>query len=107
MTRILIAADDVLEVEPGGHLAVPPGALITPLAADVAKERNVTLSDLAPATDHAEAGNSGDPLEQRIRSLVATMLHPGEVRGKHPVKLARARDVILEPFGQPGPGPDQ
>lgn len=107
MKRTLIAADDVLGVEPGGHLRVPPGALITPLARDVAKERNVTLS----ADDHtsggmAEAG-SGDALEQRVRSLVATMLHPAAASGKHPVKLARSREVSLEPFSQPGPGPDQ
>lgn len=106
MTRILIAADDVLGVEPGGHLMVPPGGLITPLARDVAKERNVTLSD-SPAATITTAAATGDPLEERIRSLVAAMLHPAVGDGKHPVKLARAREVTLEPFGQPVPGPDQ
>ncbi|RMB59606.1 cupin domain-containing protein [Tessaracoccus antarcticus] len=103
MTRIVIAADDVLGVEPGGHLLVPPGALVTPLARDVARERSVTFTTKAPAS----TPRPEDALEQRIRSIVATMLLPGAVPGRHPVKLAQARSVTLEPFGHPGPSPDQ
>ncbi len=106
MTRIVIAAEDVLGVEPGGHLLVPPGALVTPLARDVARERNVALTSGSPSPPRPRTGQ-GDGLEQRIRSIVETMLAPGGVTGKHPVKLANSRKVTLEPFDQPGPSPDQ
>ena len=107
MTRVVIAADDVLGVEPGGHLRVPPGAIVTPLARDVARERGVALTreSMTPTSVPVEA--EIDDMEQRIRSIVATMLQPGTTSTAHPVKLVMSRDVILEPFGHPGPGPDQ
>ena len=51
--RPIVTEADVQVVPPGGELAVPPGALVTPLARQVAMDRRVTLasspSQLSPA----------------------------------------------------------
>lgn len=108
MTRVVIAADDVLGVEPGGHLRVPPGAIVTPLARDVARERDVTLTVETTMPTRESAAAPADDMEQKIRSIVAAMLlQPGGSSTAHPVKLAQSRDVTMEPFGHPGPSPDQ
>jgi ribose 5-phosphate isomerase B len=48
-TRRLVTAADVRAVSVGGQLTVPPDALITPLARQVAMERRVTLEKGPPA----------------------------------------------------------
>lgn len=106
MKKTLIVADDVLRIAPGGHLTVPPGALVTPLARDVAQERNISLTAAGPSATDSSSG-AADGLEQRIRSLVMTMLHPTVAKGQPPVKLVQGSAVALEPFDHPGPGPDQ
>ena len=42
--RPILTESDVQGVSPGGELVVPPGALVTPLARQVAMDRRVTLS---------------------------------------------------------------
>ena len=41
--RPVVTEADVLAIPPGGHLAVPGGAMVTPLARDTARERRVEL----------------------------------------------------------------
>jgi ribose 5-phosphate isomerase B len=43
-SRPIVTEADVQAVPPGGDFAVPPGALVTPLARQVAMDRRVTLS---------------------------------------------------------------
>jgi ribose 5-phosphate isomerase B len=47
-SRPIVTEADIQAVTPGGEFPVPPGALITPLARQVAMDRRVTLS-LSPA----------------------------------------------------------
>ena len=60
--RPLVTETDVRAVPPGGQLSVPQGALITPLARQIALERQVTLETVghslvsAPRTDPPPAG---------------------------------------------------
>lgn len=110
MPEMVIVADDVLAAHPGQPLHVPPGAVVTPLARDLARERGITL-DSSPVTVASPTKVTGEvPLEDQVRTIVAAMLgsagQPAPT-GKHPVKLARQRSAVLSPFDQPGPGPDQ
>jgi ribose 5-phosphate isomerase B len=43
--RTVISAEDVMAVDEGGTLAVPPGALVTPMARSLAMERRVKLTE--------------------------------------------------------------
>lgn len=43
--RPTVTEVDVLAVPPGGRLAVAPGAMVTPLARDAARDRHVTLDE--------------------------------------------------------------
>lgn len=111
MPTPVIVAEDVLAAHPGRPLHVPHGAVVTPLARDIARERGITLdpaqSIVASPTRMAEDAT----LEHQVRTIVAAILgSAGEdspLTGKHPVKLARQRSATLSPFDQPGPGPDQ
>lgn len=64
--RPLLTESDVQAVPSGGELAVPPGALITPLARQVAMDRRISLSlspgsfgPPRPAVWQASAGQGG------------------------------------------------
>ena len=113
MPTTVIVADDVLAAHPGRPLHVPPGAVVTPLARDIARERGITLDPSAPsaATGASPVTVGGEVgLEEKVRTIVAAMLGSvGEQtpNGKHPVKLTRQRLAVLSPFDQPGPGPNQ
>lgn len=103
---------------------VPAGAIVTPLARDLARDRGVRLLEtgVSKSGSGAErmtspATGSGD-LESRVRELVATLLaadrsaggsggDPGGAPPGRSVKSVDHRTVVLEPFGFPGPGPDQ
>ena len=57
--RPLVTEADVQTVVPGGQLSVPQGALITPLARQVALERHVSLVGTAKTAD-ADGLSSSD-----------------------------------------------
>lgn len=44
MPRAVITVDDIRNAQPGGTLAVPPGAIVTDLARELAQEKRVTLT---------------------------------------------------------------
>ena len=119
--RTVISAEQVNQAAAAGRLSVPEGALVTPLARDLAAELGVKLepatrsaaaSPVAPAAAspaHA-ADSQDDELTQRIRTLVASMLAGEEGTAAshvHPVKLCRAAEAPTEPFPYPGPPPGQ
>lgn len=116
MAREVITAADVAQA-PAGDLVVPAGAIITPLARDVARERGVRLVEGgaggAPVAGPVVPGGGTSELEQRVRALVAAVLaEDGSGAGRggqgaRGVKLVQGRDVTMEPFPFPGPGPDQ
>lgn len=51
--RKIITAADVEGLAPGSTLAVEPGALVTPMARDTARNRNIILAEPEPAAGHA------------------------------------------------------
>lgn len=112
MGRVVISAADVEQARSTGRLMVPAGAIVTPLARDVAVEHGVQL------VTSCEAAPTGvrpaeDELSQRVRALVTTLLASGGAGATDlrptpslpPVKLVRAQEAELEPFGYPGPPP--
>ena len=115
--RTVISAEQVNQAAAAGRLSVPEGALVTPLARDLAAELGVKLEPAArpaaasPAVPAAAspahaADSQDDELTQRIRTLVAG--EEGTAASHvHPVKLCRAAEATTEPFPYPGPPPGQ
>ncbi|QAY63311.1 DUF861 domain-containing protein [Xylanimonas allomyrinae] len=133
MGRIAISAADVRAAGEGGRLELPAGAVVTPLAREVAGDLGVTLVEAAPATGLRpsqapaapvvpalpqapcpSAGPAADAVEARVRAIVASLLGAGTAPvpsapslPARPVVLARASEAPLAPFGYPGPEPGQ
>lgn len=63
--RPLIDEATVRDLAPGATLRVPQGAVITPLARQLAQERRITLDEGAPTPD-ARASTSKVPPQQRV-----------------------------------------
>ncbi len=68
--RPLVTEADVQAVPVGGQLSVPQGALITPLARQVAMERHVTLSH-TPTLSHSHTPTLSHPPGQQIVAIGA------------------------------------
>lgn len=64
--RVLIDEAAVRGLAPGATLPVPPGALVTPLARQVALERNVTLEEVSGAAATTAAVHSKTGVAQRV-----------------------------------------
>ena len=110
MSTKVITAECVDAIPHGGTLPVPAGAVVTPLARDVAAERHVTLQhQTTPPRATATAGNG--TLEATVRQILSRVLAESGATTTDPtqprVKVARFAEAELEPFGHPGPGPDQ
>mgnify|MGYP002738037082 CR=1 FL=1 len=118
MARAVITAADVHEVR-GGELRVPRGAVVTPLARDVARERGVLIVEVGASPEATAGTTRGDvggdtDLESRVRQMVTSLLG-GASNGREPVgrttagpvKHVDSRRVVMEPFAFDGPGPDQ
>lgn len=107
MARPLVSAADIRAAQ-SGELIVPAGALVTPLARDLARDRGITLVE--QGAQRSSAVVSAD-LESRVRRLVTDILSaesaPAGQRPGRSVKSVDHREVVMEPFGFPGPGPDQ
>ena len=104
--RVVITADQVQAAAATGCLEVPAGALVTPLARDLAADLGVALVEPGRVSTAPVTGD----LQDRVRDVVARILaeaEPKPAAPRHPVKLCRGGDVATEPFPPPGPGPDQ
>jgi ribose 5-phosphate isomerase B len=78
--RPLVTEADVRALPAGGRLAVPPGALVTPLAQQVALERRVTLEAAEVAGDATPApldATRSDPPSQGQRTIALGADHGG------------------------------
>lgn len=112
--RLVITADRVRDAAASGSLAVPAGAVVTPLARDVAAELGVTLVDEGRRAATAPTRGKDVDLASQVRDIVTKLLAgtgigtginpPAPV---HPVKLCRGDQVVTEPFPYPGPQPGQ
>lgn len=113
MGRTAITSTEVRQAAVSGVLEVPPDAVVTPLARDLAGELGVRL--VRGGTTAAQAAAPADDLQQRVRSIITALLAPGGAGAsgpaagppRRPVKLVRADQARLEPFGYPGPEPGQ
>jgi ribose 5-phosphate isomerase B len=85
-SRPVVGEPDVLAVPPGGKLPVAPGAMVTPLARDVARDRQVTLvyggAESQPALTSGPAqgrsvalaaDHGGYPLKEDLKSYLAEL----------------------------------
>lgn len=99
MKRVVISARDV-EAASGGELVVPEGALITPLAQDVARERGVTLVTAVAAP--SPAPSSAPPV---LAGGGAAGGGPAPAQ-QHPVKHVRSGDERPTPLPRPGASAD-
>ncbi|RRD04987.1 DUF861 domain-containing protein [Arachnia propionica] len=110
--RLVITADRVRDAV-GGSLEVPAGAVVTPLARDVAADLGVTLVE-GTGTQAAAPAKGQGALADQVRDIVTKLL-AGTGLGTgvnapapaHPVKLCRGDQVVTEPFPYPGPQPGQ
>ena len=82
MAKIVVTAAEVQQAASSGVLQVPAGAIVTPLAKDVAAELGVTIT---------RSGGSAPAAPTVARK---------------PVKLSSIRDARLERFPYPGPPAD-
>jgi ethanolamine utilization protein EutQ len=111
--RRVVTSADVREASAAGQaaLAVPADVVVTPSAADTARELGVELrrdGAHAPAGVHHRAG---DELEDRVRRIVTGLVGAGVGAagdtGPRRVRHVDGRSVTLEPFPYPGPEPGQ
>ena len=65
-TRVLIDEATVRDLAPGATLSVPTGALVTPLARQVALERNITLSEAGSAPVTGSTARAKSAATQRV-----------------------------------------
>ncbi len=56
--RRVVTAEEVAEIEPGTEMEVPPEALVTPLAHQVAMERDITLTSISPGITGTQAASA-------------------------------------------------
>jgi ethanolamine utilization protein EutQ len=113
--RRVVTSADVREASAAGQaaLTVPADGVVTPSAADTARELGLELRRDAlpePATAGGEH-RAGDELEQRVRRIVNGLVGAGAgaVGAAEPrrVRHVDGRSVTLEPFPYPGPEPGQ
>jgi ribose 5-phosphate isomerase B len=78
--RPVIDADAVAQAAPGSRLDVPPGAMITPLARELALERKVSLDPARPLPDTRSAAgqtiaigadHGGFALKEQLKPFIA------------------------------------
>lgn len=109
LRRAFTAADVRAASAAGLHeVALPPEALVTPLARDTAAELHVTL--VHEPTHPSGTPAPGGDLEERVRKIVAGLVAPATAGGAGPagrVKHVDARTISLERFPYAGPEPGQ
>lgn len=112
--RVVITADRVRDAASAGCLEVPVGAVITPLARDVAADLGVTLVEGGRGKPSTPTSPEDPDLAHRVRDIVTKLLAGTGVgtgalapAPAHPVKLCRGDEVVTEPFPYPGPQPGQ
>ena len=108
--RRAFTAADVRAAATAGRreVALPPGALVTPLARDTAAELDVELVPMSLSPPETPA--RGSELEEQVRRIVTGLVTPkppdgaGRASG---VKHVDARTIRLERFPYEGPEPGQ
>ncbi len=80
--KTVITEDDVRGLEPGARLRVAEGARLTPLAADIVRERQIELVRRTPRRGARQtklvavgADHGGYPLKEELKSFLAALGH--------------------------------
>lgn len=116
MGKTVITAAEIQQAAASGQLVVPAGAIVTPLACDLARDLGVQIvTGGQPAPASVPAGGTvpaaDDELSARVRAIVAGLLAAGgagvpAAMQKRPVRHASIREARLTPFPYPGPPPE-
>ena len=116
MGKTVITAAEIQQAAASGQLVVPAGAIVTPLACDLARDLGVQIvTGGQPAPASVPAGGTvpaaDDELSARVRAIVAGLLAAGGAGvpaavQKRPVRHASIREARLTPFPYPGPPPE-
>lgn len=116
MGQTIITAAEVQAAAGSGQLVVGKGAIITPLARDVARDLGVEIvvDGAARPAGAAAPAVVEDELAARVRTIVASLLGsgggglaaPAAQPARPPVLHASIRDAKLEKFPYPGPPAD-
>lgn len=111
--RPVVTSADIHAAHQAGQrdIVLPAGALVTPLARDVAAELGVTLTPGGATTGVAASTRTGTsepphgaPIEATVRRIVEGMLGGGTQGGvPGPVRHVDSRQVVSEPFPFDGP----
>lgn len=81
--RAVVDGPSLSDLSRGSRVRVPAGAIVTPLARDIARERDISLVDEEPATSHAEdagrriaigADHGGYELKEHLKDYLQTEL---------------------------------
>ncbi len=105
----LITEQSIAAVERGGRLSLPPGALVTPLARQIALERDISLietsaPDPAPAPGMASAGrgriaigadHGGLALKQTLKAYLEELGYTSVDCGTHSTDPVDYPDIAL------------
>jgi ethanolamine utilization protein EutQ len=111
-----VTAADVRAASAAGQraLTVPASGVVTPLAADTARELGVELrrdGTRHRAPTEAGADTASDDLERRVRHIVTAVIGSGDgaevTAGRRRVRHVDGRSVTLDPFPYEGPEPGQ
>ncbi len=80
--KTVITEDDVRGLEPGARLRVAEGARLTPLAADIVRERSIELVRRTPRRGARQtklvavgADHGGYPMKEELKSFLAELGH--------------------------------
>ena len=110
MATTVISSAEVQRAAAEGCLRVPPGAVVTPLARDLAADLGVKiLTDQHPdpCATRAASPAGDDDLVARVRAVLGSLLGGGgPVPARPPVKLVRQAEAVLEPFPPAPAGQD-
>jgi ribose 5-phosphate isomerase B len=87
--RPLVTEADIQAIEPGGEFAVPPGALVTPLARQVAMDRHISLATSPVSPARPLPGVWEGPSNPGSGKVVAL----GADHAGYPLKLEMARTL--------------
>ncbi len=110
MATTVISSVEVQQAAAQGYLRVPPAAVITPLARDLACDlgvRILTDDGPEPSPSGASPTTGEDELVARVRAVLGSLLGSATpVPARPPVKVVHHETAVLEPFGPAPAGMD-
>ena len=98
--KTVITEDDVRDLEPGARLRVAEGARLTPLAADIVRERRIELVRRQPRRGARQtkliavgADHGGYQMKEELKTLLAELGHRAHDFGTHSTDAVDYPDI--------------